>query len=418
MDKTLKLGMVGAGFVAHFHARAIKQVRSINLSGVFSPVKANSESLSNFAQTNGIGECKIYNSIDEMAQNVDAIAIFSPNFARVETMEKIARAVKNGANVTGVICEKPLGRNMEEAGKMVQLAKEVNLLTAYFENQIHMKNIQSQLEQLQPQVKTMGPLSITRCSEEHGGPHSGWFWDPTLQGGGVLSDMGCHSIAVGWYALTPYDKPIDFLKPVSINAETSLLKWGLPQWYKKINSDFNITFDKKPAEDFATGMVTFENPETGQISKAQFTNSWMFEKQGLRLFMDGMGPGYAFEVNTLLSSLNLFIGDVAAESVSDSEVALEKSTASRGLLAVQSNEADLYGYTDENEDAVKAFLGSKDGMLNWEYGLEITKLVMAAYMSAELKRTIDLTDPQVLEELETFVPLIQQGRGREVLKVL
>jgi hypothetical protein len=42
---------------------------------------------------------------------------------------------------------------------------------------------------------------------------------------------------------------------------------------------------------------------------------------------------------------------------------------------------------------------------------------MAAYMSAERQKTIDLTDPAVQGELETFVPLIQQGRGAELLHV-
>ena len=89
--------------------------------------------------------------------------------------------------------------------------------------------------------------------------------------------------------------------------------------------------------------------------------------------------------------------------------------ASRGLLAVQYNEADLYGYTDENLDAAQAFSAGRDGMLTWNYGLEITRLVMAAYLSAEKKQVIDLTDPAVLAELETYIPLIQQGRGSEVL---
>ncbi len=165
-------------------------------------------------------------------------------------------------------------------------------------------------------------------------------------------------------------------------------------------------------------MVTYRNPETGQIVKAQFTDSWMFEKQGLRLFMDGMGPGYAFEVNTLRSVLEVFIGDEAANAIADAETALEKATASRGLLAVQYNEADLYGYTDENADAASAFLEGRDAFLNWEYGLEITRLVMAAYLAAERRQTVDLTDPATLAELETYVPLIQQGRGREVLHVV
>jgi predicted dehydrogenase len=297
----------------------------------------------------------------------------------------------------------------------VDLASKTKLKTAYFENQIFMKPIQSQLMQLAPQQKTMGPLALTRSAEEHGGPHEAWFWDPTRQGGGVLCDMGCHSIAVGWYALTPIGKPVTFLKPVSISADTALLKWGLPKWRKKLLEERGVDYAKTPAEDFTTGMVTYKNPETGQVVKAQFTDSWMFEKQGLRLFMDGMGPGYAFEINTLASSLQIFIGDAAAEAAADTEMTLEKATASRGLLAVQHNEADLYGYTDENEDAAQAFLGGRDGFLPWSYGLEITKLVMAGYMSAERKKVIDLTDPALLKELETYVPLIQQGRGAEVL---
>lgn len=298
---------------------------------------------------------------------------------------------------------------------MVDLAGEAGLRTAYFENQIFMKPLRAQLAQLEPQQRTMGPLVLTRSAEEHGGPHEPWFWDPTRQGGGVLCDMGCHSIAVGWYALTPLGTPPTFLKPVSVSADCALLKWGLPQWREKLLEEFGVDYAKTPAEDFTTGMITYENPDTGQIVKAQFTNSWMFEKQGLRLFIDGMGPGYAFEINTLNSPLQVFIGDVAAESVANAEGALEKATASRGLLSVQYNEADLYGYPDENEEAAQAFLADRDAFLPWSYGLEITKLVMAGYMSAEQGKTVDLTDPAVGKALETFVPLIQQGRGKEAL---
>jgi predicted dehydrogenase len=122
--------------------------------------------------------------------------------------------------------------------------------------------VQAQLAQLAPQQKTMGPLTLTRSSEEHGGPHEGWFWDPTRQGGGVLCDMGCHSIAVGWYALTPLGKPVTFLKPIAVTADTALLKWGQPQWRDKLLKDRGVDYAKTPAEDFATGLVTFQNPET------------------------------------------------------------------------------------------------------------------------------------------------------------
>lgn len=417
MEK-LKLGIIGAGFITRFQARAIQQLRNIDIVGLTSRRRESAEATAAYIRDLGAGETVVYDSITEMANHVDAIAIYAPNYTRIPMMEEIVGAVKAGAPIKGVICEKPLGRNMKEARRLVELAKEANLRTAYFENQIFMKPINSQIAQLAPQQQTMGPLTLTRSAEEHGGPHEAWFWDPTRQGGGVLSDMGCHSIAVGWYVLNPIGKPPTFLQPISVSAEVALLKWGLPEWRQRLMDKYGVDYTKTPAEDFATGMVTYRNPETGQIVKAQFTDSWMFEKQGLRLFMDGMGPGYAFEVNTLRSVLEIFIGDEAANAIADAETALEKATASRGLLAVQYNEADLYGYTDENADAAASFLEGKDAFLNWDYGLEITRLVMAAYLAAERRQTVDLTDPATLEELETYVPLIQQGRGREVLHVV
>jgi predicted dehydrogenase len=255
---------------------------------------------------------------------------------------------------------------------------------------------------------------LVRSGEEHSGPHNAWFWDPTRQGGGVLSDMGCHCLAVGWYALTPPGKAPMFLEPQSVSANLALLKWGQPAWRKKLVERFNVDYAKTPAEDFATGMVTYKNPETGRLSQAQFTSSWMYDKQGLRLSLDGLGPGYAFEANTLRSTLELFVGDDAARGVADAESALEKSTASRGLLAVQPNEPDLYGYTDENVDARDALLTGRPPLLNWHYGVEIARLTMAAYLSAERRATVDLTDPKTSAELEAYIPLIQQGRGCEL----
>ncbi len=411
--ETLKLGFIGAGFIARFQAVAMKQVRNCEISAIYDHTGA--PELAAYAKENRLGEPKLYKSIKEMCNHCDAIALFSPNYTRVQIMEEIADAVKSGAPLKGVICEKPLGRTIEEARRMVELAKEAGLLTSYFENQLHMNAINNALKQLRPQQKTMGGFTLARSTEEHAGPHNGWFWDPTQQGGGVLSDMGCHSIAVGRHILTPEGKPANFLEPVSMQCDTSLLKWGQSKYREQLLEKYGVDYSQTPAEDFTTGMVTFKNPETGQLVKAQFTNSWMYDKQGLRLWMDALGPGYAMELNTLISPLEIFVGDEAAESVADAESALEKSTATRGLLAVHPNEADLYGYTTEIQDAVDSFLKGENAMLDFEYGAEVTWLVQAAYMAAEQKKTLDLTDENVKNDLKSYRSLISQGKGADIL---
>ena len=413
MMETLRYGIVGAGFVSQFHLRALEGVRGVEVDGLTS--RTAPHALAESVRARGLGAGQVYDSVRDMAHHVDVVAIFNPNFCRVSVMEEIAQAVGDGAQLRGVICEKPLARNLAEAHRVVELARQIGSPTAYFENQIHMKMLQNAREQLAPVTAAMGPLALARAGEEHAGPHNGWFWDPVLQGGGVLSDMGCHSLAVGWYLLTPPERPVTFLEPQTVVADVGLLKWGQPRWRRELRERHGVDYAATPAEDFATGLVTYRNPETDARTKAQFTVSWMYDKQGLRLLVDGLGPGYALEANSLRSPLEIFIGDAAAASVGDAELALEKATASQGLLAVQPNEPDLYGYTDENVEALAAFREGRDGLLDFDYGLEIVRLTMAAYRSAEAGRVVDLTDAATRSALDDYVPLIQQGRGGEVL---
>jgi predicted dehydrogenase len=404
--------MVGAGFVAGFHERALQSVRGAELAGVTAPKGA--EALAKRACEDGLGKCQVFENVEKLCKAVDVVCIFAPNFARVDIMRDIARAVEGGAKLKGIICEKPLARNLKEADAIVKIIKKLRVPTAYFENQVFMPCIAEARRQLAAVEKNMGAVHLARSAEEHGGPHEPWFWDPTRQGGGVCCDMGCHSIAVGMYMLTPGGKPPDYLTPISVSANMALLKWGKEPWLSQLRKrgvDYSVT----PAEDYSNVTIEFKDPKTGIVGIVQATNSWMFDAPGLRLLMEAFGPGYSYTVNSLQSPAGLFISDAAAAAVGDSELALEKSQASRGSLILQPNEIDLYGYIAEWRDALAAFEQGKNGLLDFEYGRLITMLVMAAYMACEKKKTIDLTDSKVQEELKDYVPLIQQGKGAKVL---
>ena len=409
----LKIGMIGAGFVAGFHERALCSVRGVELTGVCAPEGA--EALTKRAQADGLGNTQVFKNIAKLCAAVDVVCIFAPNFARLEIMRNIAKAIENGTKIKGIICEKPLARNLQEADVMARMAKALGVPTAYFENQIHMPSVVEAQRQLAAVEQSMGSVHLARSAEEHGGPHEPWFWDPTRQGGGVCCDMGCHSIAVGMYMLTPSGKSPDYLTPVSVTANMALLKWGKEPWISQLK-ERGVDYKATPAEDYSNVTIEFRDPETGIRGVAQATNSWMYDAPGLRLLMEAFGPGYSYTVNSLESPTGLFISDAAATAVADSELALEKAQASRGALLLHHNEPDLYGYIAEWRDAISAFEQGKNALLDFEYGRLITMLVMAAYMAHEKKTTIDLTDSAVLAELESYVPLIQQGKGAEILR--
>jgi predicted dehydrogenase len=408
----LKIGMIGAGFVARFHERALRSVRNAEFAGVYALKGA--EALAQLARQDRLGDTKAYDSVADLVQAVDVVCVFAPNFARVTMMREIAAAVEAGARLRGIIIEKPLARNLAEADALVRIAKAMHVPTAYFENQIHMPAIVQARTQLAQVEKAMGPAHLARSAEEHGGPHEPWFWDPTTQGGGVCCDMGCHSIACGMYMVTPSGRPIDYLKPVRVNATMALLKWCKEPWISQLRKR-GVDYSTTPAEDYSSVALEFEDPQTKQHSIVQATNSWMYDAPGLRLLMETFGPGYSYTVNSLESPAGIFISDAAAVAVLDSELALEKSQASRGALILQPDEIALYGYVAEWLDALQAFEQGQNALLNLEYGRFITMLIMAAYLSHEKRRVVDMTDPRTLAELATYVPLIQQGKGRQVL---
>jgi len=408
----LKIGMIGAGFVARLHERALRSVRNAELAGIYALKGA--EALAQLAQQDHLGDTRAYGSIAELARAVDVVCVFAPNFARVEMMRQIAAAVEAGAKLQGIIIEKPLARNLSEASTLVRMAQAMGIPTAYFENQIHMPAVVQARAQLAQVEKAMGPAHLARSAEEHGGPHEPWFWDPITQGGGVCCDMGCHSIACGMYMVTPAGKPVKYLKPLRVNATMALLKWRKEPWISQLKKR-GVDYSATPAEDYSSVTMEFEDPETKQHSIVQATNSWMYDAPGLRLLMETFGPGYSYTVNSLESPAGIFISDAAAAAVLDSELALEKSQASRGALILQPDEIALYGYIAEWLDALAAFEKGHDALLNLEYGHFITLLIMAAYFSHEKRKVIDLTDPRTRTELETYVPLIQQGKGKQVL---
>ena len=408
----LKIGMIGAGFVAKFHERALRSVRNVEFAGVYALKGA--EALAQVARQDRLGDTRAYGSIAELVRAVDVVCVFAPNFARVDMMREIAATVEGGTKLKGIIIEKPLARNFGEANTLVRIAKAMSVPTAYFENQIHMPAVVQARTQLAQVEKAMGPAHLARSAEEHGGPHEPWFWDPTTQGGGVCCDMGCHSIACGMYMVTPSGKPVNYLKPLRVNATMALLKWGKEPWLSQLKKR-GVDYSVAPAEDYSSVSIEFEDPQTKQHSIVQATNSWMYDAPGLRLLMEAFGPGYSYTVNSLESPAGIFISDAAAAAVLDGELALEKSQASRGALILQPDEIALYGYVAEWLDALQAFELGHDALLNLEYGRFITMLIMAAYLSHEKRKVIDMTDPQTLAEMETYVPLIQQGKGKQVL---
>jgi predicted dehydrogenase len=408
VSERLGIGFIGSGFNARFHIQSLTGVRDADVRGVWSPNAKNAAATAAYARQLEVGEARAYRSIAEMVADpaIDAIWLCGPNQARIENIEEIVRALRNGAELRGVACEKPLARNVEEAKRVAKLAASVGLNTGYLENQLFAPEITRGKELIWARGAALtGRPYLARAAEEHSGPHMPWFWQASLQGGGVLNDMMCHSVEVVRHLLTKPGDARSSLRPVRITAHIASLKWTRPAYARRLSATMGkqVDYKKRPAEDFARATIEYE-ADSGERMIGEVTTSWSFVGAGLRLSAELLGPEYSMSWNTLDSGLKLFFSrEVKGKAGED---LVEKQNADTGMMPVVAEEAAAYGYEAENRHFVRAFLRGKKGMLTFDDGVEVMQILMAAYMSAEKGRTLDFPP----RGLDKFSPEVARGK--------
>ena len=402
----LGIGFIGSGFNARFHMQGFRHVRDADVLGVWSPNAKNAASAAKYARELEVGECKAYKSITEMVcdPKIDAIWLNGPNHARIENVEEVCAAVTSGnASLKGIACEKPLGRTVAEAKHILKLVEKAGIMHGYLENQYFSPQVSVGHNLIWKRgAANSGRPYLARAAEEHSGPHMPWFWNGEQQGGGVLNDMMCHSVLVVRQLLTPPGESLTTLVPKRVTGHIASLKWSRKEYAAQLKKTMGVDYRKAPSEDFASVTIEFETPDGG-MAIGEATTSWSFVGPGLRLSAELLGPEYSMKWNSLESGLDLFFSRAVKGKTGEDIV--EKQMAETGQMPVVVNEAIAYGYEAEDRHFVRAFLGKEKPALTWHDGLDVVKLLMTAYMSAEQGKTIEFPP----RHLDKFVPQVAQG---------
>lgn len=396
--------------MARFHAQAFASVRDAEITAIASRNEASAHKLAQMCQSLRVGSPRVYTDVRALVrdESVDAVWFLAPNYTRVELIEAIADEVHTGrATLKGLAVEKPLARNLAEAQQVLQAVQQAGIPHGYLENQLFAPALVRGKELVWRRgASVAGEPYLARCAEEHSGPHRAWFWRGDLQGGGVLNDMMCHSVAAGWFALTPPSLPLTALKPRAVSAQIACLKWARPEYAHKLRTayahEMEVNYLEHPAEDYASAKVVFETPN-GNLALVEATTSWCFVGPGLRLTFEVLGPEYMLAINTLAGEGTVFFSRNVHGSAGEDIV--EKQNAEQGLMPYLADEAHSYGYIAENRYFTECFLQGTPPFCTLEYGVRITELLMAGYLSAERRETVDLPCP----ELDNFVPAVARG---------
>lgn len=341
MAKT-RVGLIGTGFVADIHAAAFAMVPDAEVVAVASSSEAKARQ---FAHQRQIPHA--FGSYREMLalKEVDLVTVAIPNHLHAQVTLDAARAGKH------VICEKPLCRTLEQADEMIEVCQEAGVLLMYAEELLFAPKYVRAKRLVDEGA--LGRAFLVKQSEEHFGPHSDWFWDVDRSGGGVLLDMGCHSIE---YARWIFGKP----KVKSVFAHLGT----------------HVHADKTRGEDHSLCIVEYE---AGQVGLAE--NSWA--KTG------GVDDRCEIYGSAGFTRADLLRGNsLLTYSEAGYGYAVEKAASTKGYTFTMFEEIWNYGFPQEMAHFVRCAQGRELPLETGEDGREVLRIVYAAYESAGTGRRI------------------------------
>jgi len=337
----VNVGLLGSGFILDsFHLPVLKQLgQSVNLVAVSSTDQAKAES---FRKRWGIR--KAYSgetSIDKLCSDpeVDVVIVAVPNYLHLKAIESAAENHKN------LICEKPLARNAKEARMALSAAQRYGVLDCYAENQIFIPQVAKASQMIRDGA--LGKLTCVRSREAHSGPHSQWFYDPERAGGGVLLDMGCHSIEVA--------RKLIGTKPLAVDAWCATLLHNIK------------------SEDNSLVLVKYEGECLSQCE-----NSWT-TKGGLDIRLEVYGTdGSIFIDITRETGMRTF----TTGSGKGVGYVVEKADVKGGWTFPMTSETYTYGYFDELNHFLQCIRAGERPSETFADGYIVNAIIDEAYRSS------------------------------------
>ena len=133
-------------------------------------------------------------------EKLDCVSICTPNHLHAEAT---FHAIRRGAHV---LCEKPMALDLDDADRMIDAAREKDvLLMTNFTHRFF--NGSRKIKELLDEGAIGSPHSI-HIRYVHDGPYAGWaksdwFYEKNMSGGGALMDMGVHAVDICRYFLGP-----------------------------------------------------------------------------------------------------------------------------------------------------------------------------------------------------------------------
>ena len=341
-------GIIGCGMIAHFHARAIADVRGAKLVAGFDTVPAAADRL---AEATG---CKAYYSLRKLLADpaVDVVTIGTPSGAHVEPAVAAARAGKH------VIVEKPLEITLRRCDRIIRECDKAGVvLSAVFPSRFHdsSQEMKRAVDAGRFGRLTVGDAIVKWYRTQDYYDSGDWRGTWQLDGGGALMNQAIHNVDLLTWLMGPV---------AEIRARTALLA------HKRID-----------VEDVAMATLEFENGALGIIE----ASTAIYPGYLKRLDIHGSSGSAIMEEEDLIK------WDFAKRDRRDAAIHRKMAEqVSGGGGAADPAAISHHGHTRQFQDVLKAINKGTAPLVDGPEGRRSVEIILGIYKAAETGRAVKL----------------------------
>lgn len=380
-----KVTMLGTGLIGDFYTKTLQGQRGRDrVEVVYSRTEERGQAFS------GRWDVPAHTTSMEEAvrhPDTDVVVVGLPNHLHEEAVRLCADAGK------AVLVTKPLARTAEEARRILTVVEDAGIPSGYLEDLCYTPKTLSAVEAVRGGA--VGDVTWVRSRETHPGPHSAWFWDGRLTGGGAIIDLGCHCIEICRNFIGKGNRPVE----VMCTTDT---------FVHPIED-----------EDNAIALIRFESGAIGQ-----FEVSWTF-RGGMDLRDEVAGTDGTIWLNHFLrTGYEMFTAGGSEGYVA------EKAESDRGWLFPVGDEVAELGYVDMFTDMFNAIDEGREPQETLYDGYVVNAVMDACYRSAATRSWVPVelewrggSTPRIARQAETFEghtviksELLPDGRRKLILK--
>jgi predicted dehydrogenase len=395
--KQIGVAIIGAGFLAETRARCYAKAGGLD-QPILAVAETSEERAREYAARYGIPKWTTdFRELLEMPE-IQLVDLCVPNHLHRPMTEAAAAAGKH------VVCTKPLtayvGQDLpadcsdedissqdrrhmlevvvRDAAAMVEAARAGGIKLMYGENWLYSPSVRKVTELVENSGVTIVEMRGGEC---HSGSHSHFSKIWRYTGGGALLRLGAHPIGTMIFLKDLEGKSRDGkpIRPVSVTAEVGdlsrieALDRGSEVWFAR---------GWKDVENWGSAIITFEDGSRGIV--------WASDAMlgGMESRIEILGSNSRFLCN--LSPNNLVQAYSPALETFRGQNLMEKLETSAGWSTPMPDEDWTSGHWGMCRSFLEAVVGDKAPLTDGQLGLDVVRVVYAAYVSAQEGRRVQL----------------------------